>query len=143
MADVGQVLVIVLVLVVAIVIGFCCHFASLKRREQERAANLSVQQQAAGTHANQTRGTSPVYVFGLQGAAGNSNSTAAAAAAREEPTSHSAEDQVEESVPVFPMSPDAIVDCGPPSYRCLATDELPPPSYEEALRLSNENLAGT
>lgn len=141
MADVGQVLVIFLVLVVAIVIGFCCHFASLKRREQERAANLRVQQQAAGINANQTRGTSPVYVFGLQGAAGNSNSTAAAA--REEPTSQSAEDQVEESVPVLPMSPDAIADCGPPSYRCLATDELPPPSYEEALRLSNENLAGT
>lgn len=136
MADIGQAFVIVLIIVVAIVIGFCCHFASLKRRDQERAANLRASQQAAGPTANHNESTGPVYLFGLQGATGTSNSTGAAGG-----ESHSAEDRAEASVPT---SPDAIADCGPPSYRCLAaSDELPPPSYEEAIRASTEDIAGT
>lgn len=136
MADIGQAFVIVLIVVVAIVIGFCCHFASLKRRDQERAANLRASQQAAGPTVNHNESTGPVYLFGLQGATGTSNSTGAAGG-----ESHSAEDRAEVSVPT---SPDAIADCGPPSYRCLAaSDELPPPSYEEAMRASTEDIAGT
>ena len=135
--DVVKTVVIVLVVIVAILVGFCCHFASLKRREEELAARRTAQHQAVlppAGNENQND-ASPVYIFRLQGATGSSNS---AVTAREQ--SNPVEDP---GVPEgSPQSPDPIADSGPPSYSCLAApEEPPPPSYEEAVRASTENLA--
>ena len=124
MADPVKAIVIVLVVVIAILFGFCCHFASLRRREEEQN-RTALQQTAVGTtgNTNQTS-TSAVYIFGLQGAASNSNARARGVVSNP---------IAAESV----RSPDVIADSGPPPYSCLATSGEPlppPPSYEEALR---------
>lgn len=138
MADPVKAIIIVLVIAIALIFGFCCHFASRREDAEDRARQQAAR---AGTSGNTNRNnTGPVFIFGLQGTASNSN----AGAAREAETNPT-EDQPNEIQPdENRQSPDPIADSGPPPYRCVTvpSDPLPPPpSYEEALRASTEHLA--
>lgn len=139
MADPVKAVVIVLVILIALFFGFCCHFASRREEAEHRAR----QQSALGTSGNTNRNnTGPVFIIGLQGAASNSNARAA-----REAGSNPVEDQPNENPPdASPQSPDPIADGGPPPYSCVTTSGEPlppPPSYEDALRASTEHLAIT
>ena len=134
MVDALKAIIVCAVIVIAIFFGFCCHFVSRNRRDEELASrnsgvrNSRTMQQTVVGNTNQNN-TGPVYVIGLQGGGLNSNAR--------QPGSHSSEDQPENQ-------PDPIVDSGPPPYGWLTTsDEAPPPSYEDALRASTEHLAAT
>ena len=132
MADTVKAIVVVVVIVIALFFGFCCHFASQKRREEEQNAEAV---QGRGTSGNTTNrnNASTVYIIGLQGQGATSNSNARA------PNENPLADE-------SPQSPDPIADSGPPPYSCLTTSSGPlplPPSYEEALSASTENLAAT
>ena len=137
MIEVGRTVVIVLVVMLfAIIVGCCCHFSSLKRREElaarRRSQRQTVLQPAGNGNGNQNNRTSPVYIFRLQGAR-TSNSTVIAREHRSNPFEGHANRGHAESL----QSPDTIVVSGPPSYSCLAaSNEPPPPSYEEVVRAS-------
>ena len=134
MADVVKAVIISAAVVLAIFFGFCCHFLSRNRRDEELASrNSRATQQTVVGNTNQNN-MSPVYVIGLQG--GRSNAREAGLPGEDQPN----ENQHDER----PQSPDPIADGGPPSYGSLTTSgEPPPPSYEEAVRASTENLAVT
>lgn len=128
MVDVVKAVVICLVVAVAILLGCCCHYASLKRREEEMALrNSRTMQQTENTNQNTVpvpnrEGSNPIE-------------------GQRQPIQTPPEET--------PQSPDAIADSGPPSYSCLAASgdtqlpDLPPPSYDEAVRASTEHLAVT
>ena len=132
MVDALKAIIVCVVVVIAIFFGFCCHFVSRNRRDEELASrnsgvrNSRTMQQTVVGNTNQNN-TGPVYVIGLR-----------------EPGSHSSEEQPENQPDETCQGPDPIVDSGPPPYGCLTTsDEAPPPSYEEAFRASTEHLAAT
>lgn len=130
MADPVKAIVVVVAILIALFFGFCCHFASQKRRDEEQNRG-AVQGRGTSGNTNQNN-ASTVYIIGLQdqGATSNSNTRA--------PNENG-------SQPTSPQSPDPIADSGPPPYSCLTTagEPLPPPSYEEALGASTEHLAVT
>ena len=139
MVDAVKATIICAAVVIAIFFGFCCHFLSRNRRDEEFASrNSRATQQTVGGNPNQSN-TGPVYVIGLQGGRLNSNAREAGShtcTGEDQPN----ENQRDETL----LSPDPIVDSGPPPYGCLTTSaEAPPPSYEEALRVSTEHLAAT
>ena len=142
MVDAVKAIIVCAVIIIAIFFGFCCHFLSRNRRDEELASRTSGARNSRAMRQNVTGNTNqnnmgPVFVIGLQGGRVNSNAREAG--------SHSGRDQTNENQPnERPQSPDAIVNSGPPPYGCLTTsDEPPPPSYEEALRASTEHLAAT
>ena len=137
MVDAVKAIIVCVVVFLAIFFGFCCHYVSRNRRDEElasrnsRARNSRTMQQTVVRNESRNN-TGPVFVIGLQGGGLNSNAR--------EPGSHS--DQPENQPDETPLSSDPIVDSGPPPYGCLTTsDEAPPPSYEDALGASAENLA--
>ena len=139
MVDAVKAIIVCAVVFLAIFFGFCCHFLSRNRRDEELASrsigarNSRAMQQTEVGNTNQNN-TRPVFVIGLHGGRLNSNAR--------ETRSHSGEDQTNENQP--DESADPIVESGPPPYGCLTTsDEAPPPSYEDALRVSTEHLAAT
>lgn len=135
MADAVKAIIICGVIVMAIFFGFCCHFLSQNRRDEEPASrNSRATQRTVVGNTNQNN-MGPVYVIGLQGGGSNAR----------EAGSNPGDDQPNENQSnERPQSPDPIADSGPPPYGCLTTSsEAPPPSYEEALRASTENLAVT
>jgi len=142
MVDAVKAIIVCSVIFLAIVFGFCCHFLSRNRRDEELASrssgarNSRAMQQTEVGNTNQNN-MGPVFVIGLHGRGLNSNAR--------ETRSHSGEDQTSENQPdETPRSADPIVESGPPPYGCLTTsDEAPPPSYEDALRVSTEHLAAT
>jgi len=137
MADAVKAIVVCVVIIIALFFGFCCHFLSQRRRDEEFASrHARATQQTAPGNTNQNN-MGPVYIVGLQGGRMNSNTR--------EDGSHSGEEQSNENeTNETSQSPDPIADNGPPPYGCLATsDEAPPPSYEEALRASTEDLTAT
>lgn len=142
MVDAVKAIIVCAVIIIAIFFGFCCHFISRNRRDEELASrssgsrNSRAMQQTEVGSTNQNN-TGPVFVIGLQGRGLNSNAREAG--------SHSGEGQTNENQPdETPLSADPIADSGPPPYGCLTTsDEAPPPSYEDALRVSTEHLAAT
>lgn len=135
MVDAVKAIIVCVVVLLAIFFGFCCHFFSRNRRDEELASHnrgarnsRTLQQTVVGN--TRQNNTCPVFVIGLQGRGLNSNPR--------EPGSHS--DQPDETS----LSPDPIVNSGPPPYGCLTTsDEAPPPSYEDVLGASMEHLAAT
>ena len=121
MVSTDTVIIIVAVLLFILAVGFCCHFCTDKRREEElaRRNRLSAIQQTPG----QNTAGSPVDT-NMLGESPNST------------RGGTIQNPVEEN------TPDPIADRGPPTYEETSREpELPPPSYEEALTLSIENLA--
>ena len=137
--DAGSVLVIIAIIIGAILFGCCCHFCTNKRREEQlaelRANDTAVPRLVATQSPNDNQ--TPVYILHLQ--ANNSERNVNADSNSER---RSDEAPHEENEPIS----DTIVESGPPPYSCLTrTDEpqCPPPSYDEALRTSTENLTTT
>lgn len=138
MSEVVQTVFIVLVIVLfAIVIGCCCHITAQKRRGEIAARRRTTQQGEVQTsgYTNQSE-TGSIFILRLRGASSTSDSTR---------TGHQRSSSVAEDVcqnhDESPRSPDAIADSGPPPYPVAVSNEPPPPSYEEAVRVSQENLA--
>ena len=128
MDDHVKAFVVVSAIVIALFFGFCCHFASQKRRDEEQ--NTRAFQTSGNANRNNV---STAYVMGLQDQGATSNSNARAPNENQPPDGGL-------------LSPDPIADCGPPPYRCLIPSGeplSPPPSYEAALRASTEQLAVT
>lgn len=137
MSEVVQTVFIVLVIVLfAIVIGCCCHITAQKRRGEIAARRRTTQQgevQPSG-YTNQSE-TGSIFILRLRGASSTSDSTRTGYQ-----RSSSVAEDVCQNHDESPRSPDAIADSGPPPYIAVS-NEPPPPSYEEAVRVSQENLA--
>lgn len=138
MSEVVQTVFIVLVIVLfAIVIGCCCHITAQKRRGEIAARRRTTQQgevQPSG-YTNQSE-TGSIFILRLRGASSTSDSTRTGYQ-----RSSSVAEDVSQNHDESPRSPDAIADSGPPPYPVAVSNEPPPPSYEEAVRVSQENLA--
>ena len=137
MVNAETIVIVIVVLARPLSFGCCCHFMSGKRREEEiarRNTSPSTQQTAVDSSANTHGNASTVYVLHLQGASSNNSNTNPTGG---EAIEHPEEDSQENAH-------DAIAESGPPPYSNLEDSnepQLPPPSYEEALRLTIENLA--
>ena len=141
MVDAETVIIIVIVIVFALSFGCCCHFMSGKRRQEELSRRNSPQTQQTAVDSTANANASHVYVLHLRDTSSNNpNANPTGGEAIENPEGESQED-----------SHDPIVESGPPPYSGIEAGtlgepqfeepQLPPPSYEEALSLTVENLA--
>lgn len=139
MVNVETVIIIVVVIIFALSFGFCCHFlSSSKQRRDELARRYSRPTEQITVTTDVQRNTGRVYMLHFQGTnSNNSDTNPAGADGGQNPSMNESEEN----------APDPIVESGPPPYSGLETDidsvepRLPPPSYEDALRISIENLA--
>ena len=135
MVNVETVIIVVVVVLFALSFGFCCHFAASKRRADELARQTSSPTQQTAVTADSQRSTSHVYMLHLQGTRANDSNI--------NPTGNNTLQVLPEESAGF--SDDPIAESGPPPYSGLEADSeeppLPPPSYDEALRVTNDIVA--
>lgn len=118
-------------LIMIFVVCFCRLFRSrVRSQERARRTSLSTQQTALRSTSNTRRNS---LLDALRDDMPERNHNTTGGEAIQSPQNESQEDDIR----------DPIAESGPPTYEETQEPQLPPPSYEEALRLSMEDLSAT